>query len=368
MFDIDSKVLAVKSRMSYPGFDLDVDVELALDRVTGLFGPSGGGKSTLLRIIAGLERNARGSVTFAAAAWQDSARGEFVPPHRRPVGYVFQDARLFPHLTVDGNLRFASSRSASADAGIAYDEVLATMNLGSLLPRRIDALSGGERQRVAIARTLLAQPRLLLLDEPLASLDAGRKGEILPYIENLGKRYGIPAVYVSHSVAEIAQLADDVIVLDGGRVTASGAVAGILGRETFALPSIPFETTTVLDVRVLEHLPELQLTRLEHLGQPITIPQLKHANPGETVRLTIRAGDVVLATHKPVGISVRNVLSGVVYAIEALADSAFARVSVDVNGSHVHALLTRHAIAELGITRDMPVFVLIKTASFDRSV
>ncbi|MDZ7642957.1 MAG: ATP-binding cassette domain-containing protein [Woeseiaceae bacterium] len=210
---------------------MQADVEL--DGVTGLFGASGSGKSTLLRLIAGLERADDGHVRFAGKPWQDA--GTFVPPHRRPVGYVFQDARLFRHLDVAGNLRFAARRRSDDGAGPQFDEVVAACDLDPLLDRDVRALSGGEQQRVALARTLLCGPRLLLFDEPLAALDAARKHDILPYIESLQARFGIPAIYVSHSMDEIVRLADRVIVLADGRVQARGPTVPVL--DGLALPS-----------------------------------------------------------------------------------------------------------------------------------
>jgi molybdate transport system ATP-binding protein len=368
MSDSSGQSLSIRTEVSYPGFRLEVDQQLELCGVTGLFGPSGGGKSTLLRVIAGFERGTKGTVQYSGNQWQDSATGTFVPPHRRPVGFVFQDARLFPHLNVAGNLRYALVRGAPSGIEISFDEVVAALDLEPLLQREVDILSGGERQRVAIGRTLLTQPKLLLLDEPLAALDVGKKSEILPYIEALPKRFGIPAIFVSHAVNEMARLADNVIVLEAGRVTAIGSASRILSREDLQLSSLPFEAVTILEVRVLEHLADLRLTHVEHQGQNITVPAIEGAQVGDTVRLSIRSGDVVLATHEPRGISVRNVLQGTLSEIVPRNDSAFATVSVDIDGTPLKAQLTRHAVAELGLEPGMPVFALIKTASFDRSV
>lgn len=367
MSETEQQRLSIHARISYPGFSLEVDQELELGGVTGLFGPSGGGKSTLLRIIAGLERHAEGTVRFAGQSWQDTASNTFVPAHRREVGYVFQDARLFPHLSVAGNLRYALRRNRPGAGSMSFDEVVTMLNLDALLQREVDALSGGERQRVAIARTLLTQPALLLFDEPLAALDVGRKSEILPYIESLNLRFGIPAIYVSHAVNEMARLADDVIVLEEGRVRALGSAGRILSREDLELSTLSFEAVTVLSVQVVEHLPELHLTRVEHHGQPITVPEMHGVSRGEQARLSIRAGDVVVALRKPEGLSVRNVLAGTLQDIVPIPDSAFANVTLDVNGSALAARLTHHAIAELGLEPGMRVFALVKTASFDRS-
>ena len=195
-------MLRVRSRTGFEAFHLDVDTELKLQGVTGLFGPSGGGKSTLLRVIAGLDQNVGGQVSFAGTTWQEDKF--FTPAHKRPVGYVFQDTRLFSHLSVAGNLQFALKRSRVREQRNSFGDVVETFDLDALLNRGVVELSGGERQRVAIARTLLSQPDLLLLDEPLAALDAERKREIYPTIASLPERFGVPVVFVSHSLEEMA--------------------------------------------------------------------------------------------------------------------------------------------------------------------
>ncbi|MEQ8208184.1 MAG: ATP-binding cassette domain-containing protein, partial [Woeseia sp.] len=209
-------VLSIDVRKSFADFALSVTSDISLDGVTGLFGASGSGKSTLLRVIAGFEKGVAGTVRMTDKVWLDSKSGEFVPAFRRQVGYVFQDARLFEHLDVAGNLRFAENRASGR--GPEFAEVVAALDLHSLLDRAVTKLSGGERQRVALGRTLLCRPGLLLLDEPLAALDSARKQEILPYLETLRARFGIPTVYVSHAVDEIVRLADRVIVLQDGKI------------------------------------------------------------------------------------------------------------------------------------------------------
>ena len=358
--------LAIDAQVGYASFDLEVTMELELEGVTGVFGPSGSGKSTLLRIIAGFEKDATGSIRFAGETWLDSTAATFMAAHRRPVGYVFQDARLFEHLTVDGNLQFAARRVSAGTGTISYGDVCKTFELESLLGRRVDALSGGERQRVAIARTLLAQPRLLLLDEPLAALDIGRKGDILPYLDALSSQFGIPVVYVSHAIDEIARLADRVVVLDAGRVTAIGDVADTLNRVELQSAVSRFEAVTVLETTVTEHIEELNLTRLDHRGQTIVVPSLPHLGPGETTRLYVRAGDVALATARPEGLSFRNVLAGELLDIEEDPAGAFALVSIGIDGATLRAHLTRHAIDELGLRNGTRVYALLKTASFDK--
>lgn len=368
MSESAANCLSLRIRVNFPDFALAVDQAIDLAGVTGLFGPSGSGKSTLLRVIAGFESAAEGVVRFGGDVWLESANHICVPPHQRSVGFIFQDARLFPHLDVAGNLQYAHSRSDRSGREISYDEIVSAFDLEPLLQRNVNGLSGGERQRVAIGRTLLAQPRLLLLDEPLAALDVGRKSEILPYLEQLPKRFGIPAIYVSHAVNEMARLADNVVVLQDGKISATGPASRILSRDDLQLSSMPFEAVTILHVTVVEHLHELHLTRVAHNGQHLTVPLIDGAAKDDSVRLSIRAGDVVLATGEPQGISVRNVLSGTLKEIMPLEDSAFATASVSIDGVPLKAQLTRHAVAELGLKPGMPVFALIKTASFDRSL
>lgn len=356
--------LTLRVGVSYPGFELDVDRTISLTGVVGLFGPSGGGKSTLLRAIAGIEPRATGIVKFNNDTWQDKL--SFVPAHQRPVGFVFQDARLFSHLSVEGNLQFARKR-AGDDGLIRFTDVVSALDLRPLLDRSTLDLSGGERQRVAIARALLTNPRLLLLDEPMAALDVGRKREILPYLEALPSRFGIPAIFVSHAVNEMAQLADDVIVLEDGKVTAAGSAVRILNREDLQLSGLPFEPVAILEVLVLEHLESVHLTRVECCGQTLRVPLIETLRVGDRGRLSVRAADVVIATSEPRGLSVRNCLAGKLRSLEEQPGSAFVTATVDISGAIVKAQLTRHAVTELELHQGQPVFALIKTASFDRN-
>jgi len=204
-----SSIAPIEARFAlhYPGFTLDVDLQLPAGGVSALFGPSGSGKTSCLRCFAGLESGCEGRVVVAGEVWQDTATGRFVPPHRRPFGFVFQDARLFSHLTVRGNLRYAMRRAAGPEP-VPFDEIVQLLDMADLMERHTDRLSGGERQRCAIARALLTRPRLLLLDEPLAALDEARKAELLPYLERLRDALSIPMIYVSHSMREVARLAD----------------------------------------------------------------------------------------------------------------------------------------------------------------
>ena len=357
---------------------LDIDITVALDHfnlavrrhlnapgITALFGPSGSGKSTLLRVLAGFQR-ATGRVTFQEAVWQDSAGGSFVAPHERPVGYMFQDARLFGHLSVQGNLHFASRRAKpQPNADFSLDHIIEVFELQPLLKRRPDTLSGGERQRVALGRTLLTSPRLLLLDEPLAALDAERKSEIMPYLEQLPSRFQIPTLYVSHSVDEVAHLADQMLVLANGQVHAAGPTTQVMQRLDIQAVMGRFEAGALIQAKVQSHDQKYHLTNLQLGDQYLTMPMVERLAPGAPVKIRIRARDVALATLRPNAISIRNVLSGHISEITEFRDSPFAEVLVEVAGQHLRARVTRAAADEMQLAPNNPIFALIKSIAFD---
>ena len=357
---------ACTARLRFGDFDLDAEIDTTLSGTTALFGPSGGGKSTLLRVIAGLENRADGHVVFDGTPWADSSKRLFTPPHRRPVGTVFQDGRLFAHLTVAGNLRYAERRSRHGPGSIDLDTVIDRLSLEPLLARRPDTLSGGERQRVALGRTLLTGPRLLLLDEPLSALDRERKADILPYLRGLPEAFGIPTIYVSHAIEEIAQLAETVIVLAEGRVRGIGPVAEMLERIDLQPVTGRFEAGALLEARVTEQDTTWRLTRLDLEGQPLVMPMLPGLEIGVTVRLRVRARDVALAIHRPEGISTRNILAGTIDGITVESDTAFAEVTVALRSQRLRARVTREAVHTLGLVTGAPVHALVKSASFDR--
>lgn len=355
-----------EARLSFDDYRLDTRIDTALRGTTALFGPSGGGKTTLLRIVAGLETRATGRIVFDGDVWADSATGLFLPAHRRPVGIVFQDGRLFAHLTVRRNLAYADRRSRHRGGAIGFDRVVERLSLAPLLDRRPDTLSGGERQRVALGRTLLARPALLLLDEPLSALDRGRKADILPYLRDLPGAFGIPTLYVSHAVEEIAQLAQDVVFLADGRVRGIGPVADMLERIDLQPVTGRFEAGALLEARVIAQDEAWRLTRLDLEGQTIAMPMLASLALGETVRLRVRARDVSLATARPEGISTRNILAGTVDSIDTEPDTAFAEVSVALGTQRLRARITREAVHALALVPGTPVHALVKSASFDR--
>lgn len=364
---MSADTLTLQVRLGFADFDLDVTEELELRGVTAVFGPSGSGKSTLLRAIAGFETPIAGRIACGKEVWFDREAGVNVRAHCRPVGFMFQDARLFAHLDVAGNLDFAVKRSRRRHAAIDRDGVVAALDLEPLLPRRIGSLSGGERQRVALARTLLTRPGLLLLDEPLSALDRERKADILPYLENLPKWFGIPTLYVSHDIDEVAWLADRVLVLTEGRVQLHGPTAAILERLDLQPVTGRFEAGVLAEGRVTRHDPRLHLTYVDLQGDLLTMPMIERVPPGQPVRLRIRARDVAIATRRPEGLSIRNVLPGTLTDIVSEPATGVAEVFVQLRGARIRARLTRAAVEDLRLEQGMPVFALIKSVSFEKA-
>jgi molybdate transport system ATP-binding protein len=333
-------------------------------RLTALFGPSGSGKTSLVNIIAGLVRPAHARVAVDGRTLVDTANRSFMPKHRRRIGYVFQDARLFPHMSVRQNLRYGRWFAPRDERYADEARVVDLLGIGGLLDRRPDSLSGGERQRVAIGRALIASPRLILMDEPLASLDDARKAEILPYIERLRDEAKVPIVYVSHSVAEVARLATDVVLLSSGKVTACGPAAEILQRLDLLPQEEAGEGGALLEMTVVGHDEDFGMTVLRSAAGEIRVPRIA-ASPGERVRLRIRARDVMVATEPPRGLSALNILSGRISALNP-GDGAVVDVTIDCGGEPVLARLTRQSTHSLGLAMGQPVYAVVKTLSFDR--
>jgi molybdate transport system ATP-binding protein len=332
--------------------------------ITALFGRSGSGKTTLLQVIAGLQRPQSGRVAVGGHVLYDSARGIDVPPHRRRVGYVFQEGRLLPHLTVRHNLTYGKFFAREAKPVLSLDQAIALLGIAHLLERRPAALSGGEKQRVAIGRALLASPEVLLLDEPLAALDAPRKAEILYYVERLREELGIPIVYVSHSLEEVVRLADTLVLMSGGRVLGAGPVREMAGRIELRPYLGRQEGGAVVDARVAAQDLDSGLARLQFAGGVLEIPDVE-ALVGERVRVRIRARDVSIALARPSGLSIRNVLAGSVVALGE-EDGPSLDVRLDIGGTPLIARITRKSAQELGLAPGRPVFALVKSVSIDR--
>jgi molybdate transport system ATP-binding protein len=344
------------------GFALDVSLALPARGVTALFGPSGCGKTTLLRALAGLER-AQGRVALGDEIWQDDARGRFVPTHQRAIGYVIQEAALFPHLDVQRNLAYGLKRIASVQRRIALDQVVELLGIAHLLERRPGTLSGGERQRVAIARALATSPRLLLMDEPLAALDAQRKAEVLPYLDRLHEELGIPIVYVSHSIDEVARLAAQLVLMDAGRVLAEGPLPDMLARLDLPV-AFGDDAGVVLDAVIGERDAHWRLACLDVDGGSCQLWSRDRGLPvGRRVRLRVLARDVSLTRMPQTGTSIGNQLRGTVEAIADDEHPALALVRVRVGSAPVVARLTRRSAHALDLAVGMPVWAQVKTVA-----
>jgi molybdate transport system ATP-binding protein len=328
--------------------------------LTALFGRSGSGKTSVVDIVGGLIRPTRGRVAIDGQVLVDSERGVFVPAHKRRIGYVFQEGRLFPHLNVRRNLLYGSW-FARGDGGATTElaEVVEMLGIGHLLDRDPASLSGGEKQRVTIGRALLARPRLLLMDEPLASLDEQRRAEIMPFIERLRDEASVPIVYVSHSVAEVARLATTVVLLADGRVTEVGRVQDVLAHADDA------DRGGVIDAAVQGHDDTFKLTTLVSVAGELQVPRLA-AEPGTKVRAHIRARDVMLSLQPPQDISALNVLAGRVIRVEPVGTGAQSDVALDCGGAHLSARLTTKSVQRLQLNPGSNVYAVIKSVSFDR--
>jgi molybdate transport system ATP-binding protein len=346
--------------------DFALDIHFRAGRgLTALFGRSGAGKTSVVNAIAGLLRPRRGRIAMDGSVLLDTERSICVPTHLRRVGYVFQEGRLFPHLTVRQNLLFgrwflpARERRAGN-----LEEVVDLLGIAALLDRRPGRLSGGEKQRVAIGRALLASPRLLLMDEPLASLDARRKDEILPYLERLRDGARVPIVYVSHSIAEVTRLATTIVLISAGRVHATGPVQEVMGRAELYPLAGRFEAGAVLGMRIAAHDLRWSLTQLTWDFGKLTVPRLD-APVGAALRVRIRARDVILAVTRPTGISALNVLAAEVERLVPIEEGAL-EVQLRLGGERLLARVTRFSSEALGLAVGRDVFAVIKTVAIDR--
>ncbi|MCU4653236.1 molybdenum ABC transporter ATP-binding protein [Roseibacterium sp. SDUM158016] len=351
-------MLQVSVRHAFEGFTLDASFE-APPGVTVLFGRSGSGKTTIVNAVAGLLMPDEGRIAAGDWVLLDTAKGVRLPPHRRRLGYIFQEGRLFPHLTVAQNLaygaRFAPKDAPREDRGRIVD----LLGIGALLDRRPGALSGGEKARVAIGRALLSAPKLILADEPLASLDEARKAEILPYFERLRDEVAVPILYVSHSASEVARLATTVVALEAGRVTGQGPAAEVLG-DPGVLPAGAREAGALLTARVVRH-HEDGLTELDAGGAPLFLPRVGQA-PGASLRLRIAAHDVIVSRGRPEGLSALNILAGHVQEIRPGGGPGVI-VAIDTPAGRVLARITRRSAEALGLAPGAAVHAVVKTVS-----
>ncbi len=358
--------VAIEKRLGT--FRIDAKFSCETSGIVAFFGRSGAGKTTLVNMLAGLLRPDAGRIVVDGTVLFDSKRGLDVPPERRRLGYVFQEGRLFPHLSVRGNLTYGLRRVAPAERRIGLDQIVALLGLDALLERRPRDLSGGEKQRVALGRALLANPRLLLLDEPLAALDQPRKEEILPFIERLRDEFAIPIVYVSHAMPEIVRLADTMVLMSDGRVEAVGPLDELTSRLDLRPLTGRYEAGAVLEARVERQDTAFALTELSFIGGRLWVPRLDLPQ-GAELRLRIRARDVVLAHERPAGTSFLNALPCVVKDIgaeEGAEEGAQVDLRLDAGGAALWARITRRSLHELGLVPGSEVYALIKAGSIDR--
>jgi molybdate transport system ATP-binding protein len=347
----------------FGAFLLDAHFETG-NGLVALFGRSGSGKTSIANVIAGLIKPDHGHVTIDGIALVDTQRRIFVPRHRRRIGYVFQEGRIFPHLTVRQNLLYGRWFAPRGRRRDDLDRVVELLGIDSLLERRPGRLSGGEKQRVAIGRALLADPRILLMDEPLASLDEARKGEILPYIERLRDHSRIPVVYVSHSIAEVTRLASTIVVLSEGKVAAIGPTSEIMHRfDLFPLTGIA-EAGAIIEATVEGHDERFGLTELRSRAGIWKLPRLDVAT-GSRLRLRVRARDVMLAKSAPADLSALNILPGVIADI-ARIEGPTVEIRLNCNGETLLARLTRYSVERLRLAPGSQVYALVKSVAIDR--
>ncbi len=352
--------ITARFRVHYEKFRLDTDLEFPDRGVTVVFGRSGSGKTTLLRCLAGLERSPTGYMKFGDTVWQDESSKTFLPVHRRPIGMVFQEARLFPHLTVRNNLLYGYKRIDPDHRTIAFDQVVDLMDLHPLLERRTQGLSGGEQQRIAIGRALLTSPRLLLMDEPLSNLDAERTQDILPFLIRLKNEMRLPIVYVTHSLGEVLQLVDTLVLLQEGTHVATGPANEVLSRLDLAGKTGPATVGSVLTTTVVGHETEFGLTRVQYRDRFLYIPEQPLA-VGSLLRLHLRAQDISIALGKPeTPTSVLNILPATVVEIGPIdAKGSSVNLKLDV-GEPILATITRKSLAHLKLKPGMPVYAYVK--------
>ena len=358
---VPSTGLQLRLHVKRESFTLKVDLDLPGSGVTALFGPSGSGKTTCLRAIAGLERSsANGVNNFVAVngeVWQDNTSGVFLPTHQRALGFVFQEASLFPHLSVAQNLAFGQSRVPQVQRRVSLQQAIELLGIGPLLARAPHKLSGGERQRVSIARALATSPHLLLMDEPLAALDAKRKAEIFPYLETLHRTLQLPILYVSHAIDEVARLADHLVLIEAGQVIAAGDTAALMTRLDLPLAQGD-GAGAIITATVVSHDPQYVVTLARFAGGDIHIPQ-QRAPIGDTVRVRVQARDVSLTLEKQVGTSIQNILP--VYITAMLPDSpGQVMVRLDAAGTALLARVTARSADALKLAVGQRLFAQVK--------
>ena len=349
-----TELLKAAFKVDYPGFNLDIDLQLPASGITVVFGPSGSGKTTLLRCLAGLEKS--GKMEIAGQVLQDE--NIFIPVNLRAIGMVFQESRLFPHLKVRDNLLYGYKRTPVNSRRLHLEDIGRVLSLEKLQERSIDKLSGGEKQRVALGRALLTSPKLLLMDEPLAALDAQRKTEIIPFIRKVEKELSIPIIYVTHSMSEVLQLVDTMVILKDGKVVKYGPVGKVFSDIQLRESIGDEHSGAVLDTTVLEHDTDYGITRLDFMGQGLSVP-IQDISPGQVLRVHIHSKDVSLATQPPEGLtSVLNILKT---KVRKIGENVGYSVDIELDaGRPLLATITRKSLSNLNLRPGQSIYAYIK--------
>ncbi|WP_340150012.1 molybdenum ABC transporter ATP-binding protein [uncultured Sneathiella sp.] len=357
-------MLDIRLKKTFHGFHTSAEFK-AEPGLTAVFGPSGAGKTMLAKMLAGLITPDEGRIEIDGRTVFDTAKSINIPVHQRHVGFIFQEHRLFPHYSVRGNLTYGKRQLAHGSPAIAFDKVVGILGIEKLLDRKPASLSGGERQRVAIGRALLSNPKLLIMDEPLSSLDAGRKAEILPLIEALKSEFGLTTLYISHSIEEISRLADTIVLLDKGSLKAAGPAAEILSRLDLIPYAGGYDAGTMVEATVTAYEPGHHLLTLETVGGGRLFLTGDAREPGTVLRLRIRARDVALAKSEPKSLSILNRLKGQV--VDHCAGSrGMEEILLDV-GFPLTARITRRSFEEMKIKKETPVWALVKSVTISES-
>lgn len=351
-------MIEARFKIAKGGFVLNVSTDIPSEGVTALFGPSGSGKTTFLRTVSGLDRHSGCFLSIDGEVWQDEAT--FVPPHKRAVGYVFQEPCLFPHLSVKANIEYGRKRLNADNAAVSVDEVVELLGIDGLLDRRPSQLSGGEQQRVAIARALAVDPRILLMDEPLSSLDEELKSEILPYLDRLHEELKIPVIYVSHSADEVARVADNLMLMENGSVTGDGPIAEVLTRLDLA-PAHRDDAEAVIDAVAGGYDEEFGLALLDFPGGRFSVPG-PPIEKGKAVRVRLAARDVSLTLERQTDTSILNIFSATVAGIAETGPYQMT-VLLNISGVPVLARVTRRSASALGIENGREVFAQAKSVA-----
>ena len=349
-----TELLKAAFKVDYPGFNLDIDLQLPASGITVVFGPSGSGKTTLLRCLAGLEKS--GKMEIAGQVLQNE--NIFIPVNLRAIGMVFQESRLFPHLKVRDNLLYGYKRTPLNSRRLHLEDIARVLSLEKLQERSIDKLSGGEKQRVALGRALLTSPKLLLMDEPLAALDAQRKTEIIPFIRKVEKELSIPIIYVTHSMSEVLQLVDTMVILKDGKVVKYGPVGKVFSDIQLRESIGDEHSGAVLDTTVLEHDTDYGITSLDFMGQQLSVP-IQDISPGQVLRVHIHSKDVSLATQPPEGLtSVLNILKT---TVRKIGENVGYSVDIELDaGQTLLATITRKSLSNLNLRPGQSIYAYIK--------